>query len=170
MMITLSAITDFSQYMMNWHLSFWGILFLLMLFIPNSLWAKRMPQDYEKYSKKENKFLLVMERAGQVLVTFFALFSPVSCESKWWVIWLVIALVLMVLYEVFWVSYFRSERKMKDFYRSMLGIPLPGATLPVVAFAFLSVYEYHPILLVSVIILGIGHIGIHWGHYLENKE
>jgi hypothetical protein len=23
--------------------------------------------------------------------------------------------------------------------------------------------------LVSVIILGIGHIGIHWGHYLECK-
>ena len=152
---------------MNWHFSYIGLIFLLMLFIPNSLWAKRMPKDYEKYSKNENKVLLILERIGQVLVTFFALFSPARCESKWWLIWLVLAGALMVLYEVFWTTYFKSERRMKDFYRSMLGIPLPGATLPVMAFALLSIYECHPILFVSVLILGIGHIGIHWQHYKE---
>lgn len=83
---------------MTWHISYIGIIFLLMLFIPNFLWTKRMPKDY---------------------------------------------------------------------YRSMLGIPLPGATLPVVAFALLSIYECYPILFVSVLILGIGHIGIHWNHFKE---
>lgn len=71
---------------------------------------------------------------------------------------------------MFWISYFRSERRIKDFYRSKLGIPLPGATLLVVAFALLAVYEYHPILFVSVLILGVGHIGIHWAHYQEANE
>ena len=126
-----------------------------------------MPKDYEKYSKNENKILLILERCGQVLVTFFALFTPAKYVNKWWVIWLIVAAVLMVLYEVFWITYFKSERRMKDYYRSMLGIPLPGATLPVVAFAFLSIYECYPILFVSVLILGIGHIGIHWNHFKE---
>ena len=152
---------------MAWHISYIGIIFLLMLFIPNFLWTKRMPKNYEKYSKNENKILLILERCGQVLVTFFALFTPAKYVSKWWIVWLIIAAVLMVLYEVFWISYFKSERRMKDYYRSMLGIPLPGATLPVVAFAFLSIYECYPILFVSVLILGIGHIGIHWNHFKE---
>ena len=154
---------------MEWHFSFIGLIFLLMLFIPNGLWTKRMPQGYEKYSKNENKVLLILERIGQVLVTFFALFyfAPVGRGGKWWILLLVAACALMVLYEVFWISYFASERRMKDYYRSMLGIPLPGATLPVAAFALLAVYEFHPILLISVIVLGIGHIGIHWGHYRE---
>ena len=152
---------------MAWHISYIGIIFLLMLFIPNFLWSKRMPKDYEKYAKNENKVLLILERIGQVLVTFFALFTTAKCGSKWWIIWLIVAAVLMVLYEVFWISYFKSERRMKDFYRSMLGIPLPGATLPVLACALLSIYEGHPILFVSVLILGIGHIGIHWNHFKE---
>ena len=28
---------------MTWHISYIGIIFLLMLFIPNFLWTKRMP-------------------------------------------------------------------------------------------------------------------------------
>ena len=155
---------------MNWHFSYIGLIFLLMLFVPNILWAKKMPKDYDHYSKNENKFLLILERTGQFLVTFFALFAPAGCGSKWWIVWLVVAGLLMVLYEVFWISYFKSERQMNDFYRSMLGIPLPGATLPVVAFALLAIYECHPLLFISVLILGVGHIGIHRGHLKEISE
>jgi hypothetical protein len=50
---------------------------------------------------------------------------------------------------------------------SLLGIPVAGATLPVLAFGLLGVYGRNPILLVAVMILGIGHIGIHWNHRRE---
>ena len=40
---------------------------------------------------------------------------------------------------------------------------------PVVAFALLAIYECHPIMLISVLILGVGHIGIHWLHYKEDR-
>ena len=42
--------------------------------------------------------------------------------------------LLMVLYEIYWIRYFRSEKRMEDFYSSLLGIPVAGATLPVAAF------------------------------------
>ena len=73
----------------------------------------------------------------------------------------------MILYEVFWIRYFRSEKTMKDFYSSILGIPVAGATLPVLAFLLLAIYGKNIILGIAVVILGIGHIGIHLMHRRE---
>ena len=56
---------------------------------------------------------------------------------------------------------------MKDFYSSFLGIPVAVTTLPIIAFLFLGIYGKNPFLILSVIILGIGHIGIHWNHRKE---
>jgi len=56
---------------------------------------------------------------------------------------------------------------MKDFYSSFCGIPVAGATLPVIAFFLLGIYGSNVFLLVSVVILGIGHIGIHLQHKRE---
>lgn len=56
---------------------------------------------------------------------------------------------------------------MKDFYSSILGIPVAGATLPVLAFLLLGIYGTNPILIVSSLILGVGHIGIHLMHLRE---
>lgn len=73
----------------------------------------------------------------------------------------------MVLYEIYWIRYFRSPKTMDDFYSSLLGIPVAGASLPVMFFLCLSIYGKNPFLLIAVVILGIGHIGIHLGHRRE---
>lgn len=70
----------------------------------------------------------------------------------------------MVLYEAYWVRYFTGEPTLKNFYRSLYGIPVPGATLPIMAFLLLGVYGKVIWMIVSIIILGIGHIGIHFQH------
>ena len=49
----------------------------------------------------------------------------------------------------------------------MLGIPVAGASLPVIAFLLLAVYGKSIPLLIAVVILGIGHIGIHINHKKE---
>ena len=43
-----------------------GVVFLLMLFVPNMRWARNQPQGYEEISAHENKALLVFERVGEV--------------------------------------------------------------------------------------------------------
>lgn len=78
--------------------------------------------------------------------------------------------VLMILYEFWWIKYFKSERTLGDFYNSFLGIPVPGATLPVIAFLFLGIYRKVIWLILSAIIFGIGHIGIHIQHKKEIDE
>lgn len=149
---------------MNLEFSFVGLTLLIMLFVPNILWSKYPPKDYKKYSKNENKLFLTLERIGQVLVVIFSLFCGVTFSLN---LILIIAFLLMILYEIYWIKYFKSSRTMHDMYSSLLFIPLPGATLPVFAFLLLGIYANNIFLVISTIILGIGHIGIHLNHKME---
>lgn len=154
---------------MNFGFSYVGLIYLVMLFVPNLLWTKHKPKDYDNYVKNENKVLRIFENIGQVLVTCIVLIFKdfnVKFDSVW-TIWLLISFVLMVLYEINWLRYFKSEKTMKDFYSSLLGIPVAGATLPVIAFLLLGVYGKNLLLVIAVLILGIGHIGIHLNHKKE---
>lgn len=79
--------------------------------------------------------------------------------------------MFMLLYELYWIRYFKSEKTMRDFYSSLMGIPVAGATLPVIAFLLLGIYGKSIPLILATIILGIGHIGIHINHKKEiNKS
>lgn len=80
---------------------------------------------------------------------------------------LLAAVVVMLFYEIWWIRYFVSNKTMNDFYSDFLGIPVAGATLPVMAFLLLSVYGRNFFLLFAVAILGVGHIGIHLMHKKE---
>ncbi len=149
---------------MNFGFSLVGLVFLLMIFVPNIVWSKFKPKDYDKFSENENKLLLILERIGEVLVTCFALFTDIKFS---WSAILIIAFVLLILYELYWCKYFKSNHTMKDMYSSFLSIPLPGATLPVLAFLLLGIYANNLFLVISALILGIGHIGIHYNHEQE---
>lgn len=138
-----------------------------MLTVSNLIWTKHKPNGYT--DKNENRILLIFERVGQVCVTCTTImFSDFNIHG-WsaWSFWLIAAVVLMVMYECWWIRYFKSEKQLKDFYSSFLGIPVAAATLPVVAFFFLGLYGKVIWLLISVVILGIGHIGIHLQHLRE---
>ncbi len=76
-------------------------------------------------------------------------------------------MIAMVLYEIWWVRYVRSKRTPADFYSDFCGIPVAGAALPVAAFLLLGIYGRVLWLLLSAVILGIGHIGIHLRHRKE---
>ncbi len=154
---------------MNFGFSYMGLIFLLMLMIPNMIWSKNKPKNYDKYAKNENKILLTFERIGEVLVTCLSLIFAdfnINIISNWSII-LVVAFILMILYEIYWIRYFKSNKTMKDMYSSLLRIPVAGATLPVIAFLLLGIYGRNVFLIISTIILGIGHIGIHLNHKQE---
>ena len=149
--------------------SYVGLIYLIMLMVPNIKWAKNKPKDYDRYVKNENKVLLAFERTGEVLVSVIVLvFSDFNLHT-WtlWGLWLIASFSLMILYELYWHRYFLSEKTMRDQYSSFCGFPVAGATLPVLAFFFLGIYGINVWLIIAVIILGIGHIGIHLAHEKE---
>ena len=157
---------------MNFGFSYIGLLFLLMLMIPNIIWSKNKPKDYDKYVKNENKILLIFEKIGEIGNTCLALvftdfnINKMSNRSSI----LITAFLMMILYEVYWIRYFKSNKTMNDQYSSILGIPVAGATLPVLAFLLLGIYGKNILLIISTIILGIGHIGIHLEHKKEIEK
>lgn len=159
---------------MNVHFgfSYISLIFLLMLFIPNIIWSKNKPENYEKYVKNENKILLTFERIGEVTVAGFSLiFADFNInEISAWSAVLLTAFILMILYEIYWLRYFKSSKTMKDMYSNLLGIPVAGATLPVLSFLLLGIYGKNLFLIVSTVILGIGHIGIHLNHRKESLQ
>lgn len=140
-----------------------------MLFVPNIIWTRHKPEGYEASAAGESRVLLFLERAGEVLVCGLVLvFSDYNINGiSPWAFWLLVSFLLMILYEIFWIRYFRSAKTMADFYGDILGIPVAGATLPVCAFFLLGIYGRNPLLLLATVILGIGHIGIHINHRRE---
>ena len=147
--------------------SYIGLLFLLMLFIPNIIWVRKKPKGYS--FENENKVLLIFERVGEVMTTVCSLVFSDLNFGKWSTrsFWLIAAFALMLMYEIWWVRYFCSDGELSDFYRSFFGIPVAGATLPVAAFFLLGIYKKEIMMLISSVVLGIGHIGIHWQHRRE---
>lgn len=116
----------------------------------------------------ENKALAILERIGEVAVTILALITAIDIDVHSDRLWLLIlAFILMLIYEGYWIRYFRSERGLKDMYAPFMGIPLAGATLPVAAIILVAIYGQNIPLLIAAVILGIGHIGIHYGHSKE---
>ena len=98
--------------------SYVGLIMLFMLLVPNFIWTKNQPKDYDKYVVKENKVLLAFERVGQFIVTPCALIFSSFNPHGWnfWCIVLILAFLNLVVYDIAWVRYFKSEKTMKDFY------------------------------------------------------
>ena len=153
----------------KWGISIVGIVFLLMLFIPNIIWSKKQPEGYEESAKRENKVLLALERAGEALVSVLVLtdrrLGRFALSPR--LGYIILALALMILYELYWIKYFRSSRTLADMYSDYCGFPLAGASLPVFAVFLLGVYACNAFLIAASVILGIGHIGIHFMHKRE---
>ena len=149
--------------------SYVGLIYLILLFVPNIRWAKNKPRNYEQYVKNENRILLVFERIGEVLTSALCLVFSDFNLRRWtlWGLWLIASVLLMLLYELYWHRYFKSEKTMRDQYSSFCGIPVAGASLPVLAFIFLGIYGMNIWLIIAAVILGIGHIGIHISHAKE---
>lgn len=150
--------------------SYIGLVFLLLLILPNILFAKRMPREYT--SANESRFLRCLERLGEALTSacllLFSDFNPKSFSP--WIVWLFAAALSMLLYEIWWIRYFRSTRSLADFYKHFLGIPVPGAVFPAIAFFLLSIYGRVIWLLLADVFFAIGHIGIHLQHSKEVQK
>lgn len=154
---------------MHFGFSYIGLIYLIMLFTPNIKWAKNKPKDYDQYVKNENRILLAFERTGEILASAFVLVFSDFNIRRWtlWSLWLIASFLLMILYELYWRRYFKSDKTMRDQYSSFCGFPVAGATLPVIAFFLLGIYGINIWLIAASIILGIGHIGIHLAHRNE---
>nr|WP_283245003.1 hypothetical protein [Gehongia tenuis] len=149
--------------------SYVGLIYLLLLFIPNLVWARHMPPGYSV--REEKRILKGFEKVGQVLITSCALiFSDFNLRPfSPWSLWLVLSFLSMVIYEACWLRYFKRPT-LPAMYAPLGLIPVPLASLPVLAFLLLGIYGKVIWLVLAALILGIGHIGIHIQHFQTLKR
>ena len=105
-----------------------------------------------------------MRSTSRTRINPYVKVNPEGIYFDWRLAMWVMAFVLMILYECYWIKYLRGPKTMKAMYSSFAGYPVAGATLPVVALLLLGLYSLNIILIVCSVILGIGHIGIHVMH------
>ena len=147
----------------HWGFSYMGAIYLILLWIPNLLYQKARPADD---AVVEPRWLRGVEMAGQAACTTCALVFSDHNPGPWspWSLWLLASWALMLLYELCWARYFRGPHTQARLYRPLGCIPVPLATLPVAAFFLLGVYGRVLWLMLSAVILAVGHIGIHLIH------
>ena len=85
---------------MRFGFSYIGLIWLIMLLIPNFIWTKKKPQNYEKLVEGENKVLLILERVGQFIVTPVALMFS-DFNYKGWNFWAVVLLASFLCSGIF---------------------------------------------------------------------
>lgn len=141
-----------------------GAVYLAMLFVPNAVWALSR-RERGSAPGKERPALVALERVGQATTTLASLVSPAApAPGSARFACFGVSLLAMALYELGWLRYFQSDRSAASLHRSFGPIPLPLAVLPVLGFLLLGVYELNVPLLAAVLVLAVGHIGIHWRH------
>lgn len=150
---------------MEFGFSWVGVIFLLMLFVPNIIWSRNRPLVYDALAHSESPVLLALERIGEVAacVTVVVFVCPQGFSMPW-LLWLFGALLLMLLYEVAWARYFKSGAELMAMYAPLGFIPVPLTSPPVLALLLLGIWYLSPFTIFAAIILGIDHIGIHLSH------
>lgn len=140
-----------------------GLAFVLCLLGPNLCYYFLMrPKDEVKI--QPDMRLLVAERLGQGLCVFCLLFfrNYDYAFGQGWPWWGVAAVFFMALYLAGWLRYFMGKGRFADTLRPFLGVPIPLAVFPVLAILFMGVYGQVLWLILSALVLGVGHIGNAW--------
>lgn len=157
------------RHIYDFHITWPGVLHLLLLLVPNLLWLCHRPEGPD--TVRESRILQNFERIGQVLVVTGLLCWPFPSPAlRPWSLWLAASLLLMALYEVWWIQYFRGPATHAAMHSPLWGIPMAGATLPSAALLLLSVYGRSITFLLAAVVFAVGHVGIHWQHHRASRR
>lgn len=82
-------------------------------------------------------------------------------------IWAVLMLVCIAVYYGLWLRYISAGREFSSLWTPFLGIPIPLAVIPVLAFGFAALWGRSLWLGAASVILAIGHITVTWVSYTQ---
>lgn len=145
--------------------SWLGVAFVVALFVPNIVWARRRPRSADP-QWGQSTVMLSLERLGQVLICAAAItcaklqLGPWRAASQL----VVAAAIFMLAYEVWWFRYFKAHRGDPGFYTGFQYIPMSGASLSLASFLLLGIFAQDLLLIASVGILAIGRAGVDQEH------
>lgn len=141
-----------------------GLFFILMMLLPNILYAVRFRQNRKGAKedlpapigeqKCENRLMVWLEQIGRYLSMFLMVFNIGILEYGFFsfdaiTIYLMVNLMLLTAYAVIWIAYFWRQ----TFQKSML-----LAVIPAAMFLLSGIIMRHIPLIASAVVFGVGHI------------
>ncbi|MDF2586822.1 MAG: putative rane protein [Anaerocolumna sp.] len=135
---------------MSW-LNLYGIIIITIIMIPNIIFGLK---HKEHINYCTNKYINFLEQIGRYGSMFFIIFNIGILESGFrsnevFAIWLIIVIILVLLYLICWVIYFK--RVDKKFAMAL-------AIIPSILFIVTGFMMRDYLLLISGILFSIGHI------------
>ena len=138
-------------------LNIYGLIFVILILIPNIIYAIRV-KDHE--NKCTNKFMNILEQIGRFGCMFFMVFNIGIAEEGFGSVNAFIAYtigntVLIIFYWIMWVLYFNRQT-----YWAQIMLAL----IPTSQFILSGITMRHYLLIILGVTFGIGHM------YVTNKN
>lgn len=126
-----------------------GTIIVAIMLIPNILYALKNKSFENRY---KNKLVNILEQIGRYVSLILTIF-PIGIDGfesvGYMLIYLIVNTVLLVLYLIIWIFYFKS----KSFYKALV-----LAIIPTIIFLICGITLRHLGLIISSIIFGVSHI------------
>jgi len=146
-----------------------SLIVTLLVLIPNIIFSIRPPANKPSNLPKEPLPLTIIENIGRYGVFIIPLFYGMDISGIWEIIAVSLMGLMLLLYYVCWIRYFRRGRDFKWMFLPFLKIPIPMALSPVLYFMLSSVILHSLPMFIFSLLLAMGHIPISWQQYKHIK-
>lgn len=139
---------------MNKYLNYWGLIFVIVILIPNILFAITCKEGFE--NRYQNKLVEILEQIGR-FGCFFSMFLIIPFMNKgYWfnhgeIVYLILGVLLVALYCFGWTIFWKENSIRKSLYLSVI---------PVVLFVESGIISGNIMLVIFAIIFAPCHIRI----------
>lgn len=132
-------------------LNIWGLLLVILLLIPNIIYAFKVKNQHNRCT---NKLMNVLEQIGRYGCMFLMVFNIGIAEKGFWSVgaflfYLAGSIILMVLYWIIWGLYFHKTAYWKQ---------MALAVIPTCLFLVSGITMRYYLLIGLSVIFGAGHI------------
>lgn len=108
---------------MNKYLNYWGLILVIVILIPNIVFAATCKDGFENHY--QNKLVEILEQIGR-FGCFFSMFLtiPFMCKGYWFkqgeTVYLILGVLLAVLYCFGWIVFWNENSIRKSLYLSII--------------------------------------------------
>jgi len=139
-----------------------GLIFMVLLLAPNLFYAIKFRGAKNACT---NKTFCVLEQVGRYMSMFLMIFNIGIAEFGFsgvgtWMGYFIGNAVLLLVYWVMWILYFRKQR---------LWVSMALAILPTGIFLLSGIMMRHILLIISAVIFGIGHCYVTYQNAKKQK-
>ncbi len=136
---------------MDW-LNVFGLMMIVVIMIPNIIFAIRYKEEFE--NKWSNKFVEIAEQIGRFGCLGFMIINIPGTWFGWrsdeaFAIYLIVDTILVILYCVIWIMYFKNDSIFKT---------LALSIIPSVLFVFSGIMSRSILLIIASMLFAPSHI------------